>query len=53
MNMAIGTAWKLGCEDFWFITKNKSMLKRCKSLGVKVSEDPYYLICAENSTKEI
>jgi hypothetical protein len=53
MNQAIGTAYNLGYEDFWFITKNKGMLKRCKALGVKVSEDPYYLICAENSTKEI
>tara|TARA_R110002012_G_scaffold3317_2_gene15498 strand:- start:1824 stop:2246 length:423 start_codon:yes stop_codon:yes gene_type:complete len=53
MDMSIGTAWKLGCEDFWFITKNKGMLKRCKALGVKVSEDPYYLICSSNSKKEI
>ena len=53
MNQAIGTAWNLGCEDFWFITKSKGMLKRCKALGVKVSEDPYYLICSSNSTKEI
>jgi len=53
MNQAIGTAWNLGCEDFWFITKNKGMLKRCENLGVKVSDDPYYLICAKNSTKEI
>ena len=53
MNAAIGAAWELGCEDFWFITKNKGMLKRCKSLGVKVSEDPYYLICSSNTTKEI
>ena len=53
MNVSIGTAWELGCEDFWFITKNKGMLKRCKSLGVKVSDDPYYLICAANSKKEI
>ena len=53
MDQAIGTAWKLGCEDFWFITKNKGMLKRCKALGAKVSEDPYYLICSSNSTKEI
>ena len=53
MNMAIGTAWELGCEDFWFITKSKGMLKRCKALGVKVSEDPYYLICSSNSKKEI
>jgi len=29
------------------------MLKRCKALGVKVSEDPYYLICSSNSKKEI
>ena len=53
MDMSIGTAWKLGCEDFWFITKSKGMLKRCKALGVKVSEDPYYLICSSNSKKEI
>ena len=53
MNMSIGTAWQLGCEDFWFITKNKRMLERCKALGVKVSEDPYYLICSSNSKKEI
>ena len=53
MDMSIGTAWELGCEDFWFITKSKGMLRRCKSLGVKVSEDPYYLICSSNSTKEI
>ena len=53
MNMCIGTGFKLGCEDFWFITKSKGMLKRCKALGAKVSEDPYYLICSSNSTKEI
>ena len=53
MDMSIGTAWKLGCEDFWFITKSKGMLKRCKALGVKVSEYPYYLICSSNSKKEI
>ena len=53
MNMSIGTAWELGCEDFWFITKSKGMLKRCKALRVKVSEDPYYLICSSNSKKEI
>tara|TARA_B110000211_G_C14008269_1_gene521866 strand:+ start:874 stop:1296 length:423 start_codon:yes stop_codon:yes gene_type:complete len=53
MNMSIGTAWELGCEDFWFITKNKAMLKRCKALGVKVSEEPYYLMCSSNSKKEI
>ena len=53
MNISIGTAWELGYEDFWFITKNKGMLKRCKSLGVKVSEDPYYLICSSHSKKEI
>ena len=53
MNQSIGTAWELGCEDFWFVTKNKKMIEKCKSLGVKVSEEPYYLICAENSTKEI
>ena len=53
MNMCIGTGFKLGCEDFWFITKSKGMLKRCKALGVKVSEDPYYLICSSNSKKEI
>ena len=51
MNISIGTAWELGCEDFWFITKNKGMLKRCKSLGVRVSEDPYYLICSTNPKK--
>ena len=53
MNMCIGTGFKLGCEDFWFITKSKGMLKRCKALGVKVGEDPYYLICSSNSKKEI
>ena len=53
MNMSIGTAWELGCEDFWFVTKSKGMLRRCKALGVKVSEDPYYLICSSNSKKEI
>lgn len=53
MNISIGTAWELGYEDFWFITKSKGMLKRCKALGVKVSEDPYYLICSSNSKKEI
>ena len=53
MNMSIGAAWELGYEDFWFITKSKGMLKRCKALGVKVSEDPYYLICSSNSKKEI
>ena len=42
MDTSIGTAWELGCEDFWLITKNKGMLKRCKDLGVKVSEDQYY-----------
>tara|TARA_R100000781_G_C4012027_1_gene104017 strand:+ start:159 stop:581 length:423 start_codon:yes stop_codon:yes gene_type:complete len=53
MSISIETAWELGCEDFWFITKSKSMLKRCKALGVKVSDDPYYLICSSNSKKEI
>ena len=53
MNECIGTGFKLGCEDFWFITKDKGILRRCKHLGVKVSEEPYYLICAQNSTKEI
>ena len=53
MNQAIGTAWNLGYEDFWFITKNKKMLEKCKSLGVKVSEEPYYLIQPKNSKKEI
>ena len=53
MDMSIGTAWKLGCEDFWFVTKNKGVLKRCRALGAKVSEDPYYLICSSNSKKEI
>ena len=52
MDQSIGTAYKLGCEDFWFITKSKGMLKRCKALGVKVSEDPYYLICSSNSKKK-
>ena len=42
--MAIGTAKNLGVEDFWFITKSKGMLRRCKQLGVEVSKDPYYLI---------
>ena len=53
MNMSIGTAWELGYEDFWFITQNKQMLEKCKALGVKVSEEPYYLICSSNSKKEI
>ena len=44
MNMAIGTAKNLGYEDFWFITKSKGMLKKCKELGVKVSDSPYYLV---------
>ena len=35
MNMAILTGWELGCEDFWFITKNKGMLKDVKILGCK------------------
>jgi len=53
MNQSIGTAWNLGCEDFWFVTKDKGMIKRCKALGVKVSDDPYYLICMANSKREI
>ena len=53
INQSIGAAWNLGYEDFWFITKNKGMLKRCEALGIRVSDDPYYLICAQNSTKEI
>jgi len=53
MNECIATGFQLGCEDFWFITKDKGILKRCKYLGVKVSEEPYYLICSSNSTKEI
>jgi len=53
MNECIGTGLELGCEDFWFITKDKGILRRCKHLGVKVSEEPYYLICSGNSTKEI
>ena len=53
MDIAVGTAWELGCEDFWFITKNKGMLKRCKSLGVTVSEEPYYLIVSKKSNKKI
>ena len=53
MNMSIGTAWELGYEDFWFITQNKQMLEKCKALGVKVSEEPYYLICSSNSKKQI
>jgi len=53
MNMSIGTAWQLGCEDFWFITNDKGMLKRCKAIGAKVSDVPYYMICAPNSTKKI
>jgi hypothetical protein len=53
MNECIGTGFALGCEDFWFLTKDKGILKRCKYLGVKVSKEPYYLVCAENSQKEI
>jgi len=53
MNQAIGTALNLGYEDFWFITKNKKMLEKCKSLGVKISKEPYYLIQPQNSKKEI
>mgnify|MGYP003627514194 FL=1 len=53
MNEAIGTAYNLGYEDFWFITKNKSMLEKCKSLGVKVSKEPYYLIQTQKTEKEI
>ena len=53
MNQAIATAWGLGCEDFWFITNDKGMLKRCKAIGAKVSDVPYYMICAPNSTKKI
>ena len=53
MNQSIGIAWNLGYEDYWFITNDKGMLKRCKAIGAKVSDNPYYLICARNSTKEI
>ena len=53
MQRAIQTAFHLGFEDFWFMTKDKGMLKRCKALGINVSEDPYYLICTAKENKNI
>ena len=44
MISAVETAKKLGVLDFWFITNNKNMIKRCKALDVHVSEEPYYLV---------
>ena len=48
MQASIKKAFKLGFKDFWFMTKDKGMLKRCKALGINISEDPYYLICTAN-----
>ena len=53
MQRAIQTAFHLGFEDFWFMTKDKGMLKRCEALGINVSEDPYYLICTAKENKNI
>tara|TARA_Y100000592_G_C5415560_1_gene290410 strand:+ start:619 stop:1077 length:459 start_codon:yes stop_codon:yes gene_type:complete len=50
MNMAIGTAKNLGYEDFWFITKSKGLLKKCRELGVKVSKDKYHLVIPLHTT---
>ena len=44
MISAIETAYKLGVLDFWFITNNKNMIKRCKELDVHVSKDSFNII---------
>tara|TARA_R110002012_G_C11273878_1_gene569790 strand:+ start:72 stop:497 length:426 start_codon:yes stop_codon:yes gene_type:complete len=53
MQESIKKAFDLGFEDFWFMTKDKGMLRRCKTLGINVSEDPYYLICTAKDNKNI
>ena len=44
MVAAVETAYSIGVLDFWFITNNKNMIKRCKELDVHVSESTYNLI---------
>jgi hypothetical protein len=44
MAASVETAYSLGVLDFWFITNNKNMIKRCKELNVHVSDDTYNLI---------
>ena len=44
MVAAVETAYSLGVLDFWFITNNPSMVKRCKELDVHVSQSTYNLV---------
>ena len=44
MIAAVETAYSLGVLDFWFITNNPSMVKRCRELDVHVSESTYNLV---------
>ena len=44
MIAAVETAYSIGAKDFWFITNNPSMVKRCKELDVHVSEGRYNLV---------
>ena len=44
MIAAVETAYSIGVKDFWFITNNPSMVKRCKELDVHVSESTYNLV---------
>jgi len=44
MEGAIKTAKNLGYEDFWFLTKEEGLLKKCKELGIEVSKEKYHLV---------
>ena len=44
MIAAVETAHSLGVLDFWFITNNASMIKRCEELDVHVSKNTYNLV---------
>ena len=44
MQSAIITAKNLGYEDFWFLTKEEGLVKKCRELDVEVSPDKYHLV---------
>lgn len=49
---AIKTANNLGYKDFWFLTKEKGLLKKCEELGVEVSTEKYHVVTLPvNQTK--
>jgi len=41
---AIKTANNLGYKNFWFLTKEEGLLKKCKEIGVEVSQEKWHVV---------